>query len=40
MFNMNEPFDAKWFYDNEKQGFVMTAIRSIEAGSEIFVHYG
>lgn len=40
MFNMNEPFDAKWLYDNKKQGFVMTAVRSIEANSEIFVHYG
>lgn len=40
MLNMNEPYNADWAYDNDLNGFKITAIQDIKKGDEIFDHYG
>ena len=40
MLNHKRPFDAMWAYDNEFQGFRMTAANDIKKDDEIFDSYG
>ena len=40
MLNMNEPYNAVWGYDNDRNGFKITAFTDIKKGEEIFDHYG
>ena len=40
MFNHAEAYNADWTYDNERQGFIVTANKEIEKDEQIFDSYG
>lgn len=40
MFNHAELFNCHWFYDDEKDGFLVVADEDIKANDELFDSYG